>query len=462
MIYHLITFSICILKKMLYNKDMKRLTIIIAIFAFFTLNIHSQSESDYLFINTSPIRAKVIIDGRETKLVTPCIIKEENIEQHEIVLRKSSFNDYTVTLEEIRTKSVDITLVPSSMDIYFPQRSSFKVGSTLVKGPVYIQNLPEGKYNFKFSNNRINFSRENPFLPVEASLGTALGISFASMITTIAISEYFTVESKNLSNNENDRYFYQTSANNMDYAKYATIGVTSALAVALVSVIIVDAVKRVKNKKETMEITNKIPSTQDDIFYETALQFMRSGEVERSTQILQSILSLYPDAELIPQVYYQLGQNYFITQDYDRAQNYWEIFIRDYPLAEYYDYVIKNIADIYYAKKDYKAARQMLNRVLFTDNILNKESLYSFRAKIDFEIYQTEKTKESFSLAELEYNQLIEDFPASERLDIYFLMLIKLYNSAGNADKIDELKGRLEELTNLDQPMRELIESYFE
>ncbi|MCG8572868.1 MAG: tetratricopeptide repeat protein [Spirochaetes bacterium] len=433
------------------------------IFLFFiSFSIYSAENLNYLFINSSPIRAKVIIDGRETQLMTPCVIKEKDIEKHSIVLRKATFRDYHISLEEIKTGKIDVVLVPATFEIFFPQRSAYKIGNTQVRGPVYIANLKEGTYTFDLVENRLNFRKTTALTPVEASLGTAFGLSLTAMITTIALNSYFNEQKYIHQYTDQDEYYHYTKASQgMSSAQFAMVGVTSALGLALSSVIIVDVITRYRQKKQKMEILNRIPTTQDETFYNTALQFLSTGDIERSSQILRSILSLYPDSDILPMVYYQLGQNYFIVEDYENALKYWEIFIRDFPLSDYYDYVIKNLADIYYSDGDFETARNMLNRVLFTQDMLNRESIYSLRANLDFELYKKTRDDIYYSLCEIEYQQLIEDFPQSERLDIYYLMLINLYNLSGDVDKINELKAKVESLTHLDDSMRKLILSYF-
>lgn len=417
---------------------------------------------DFLFINSSPIRSAVFIGGKETNMKTPCIIRGKNLNLSVITVKKEGYKDYQLSQEEIETKSAAITLIPISFDLFFPHRTNYKIGNTTTKGPVYISNLQQGNYSMKVQGNQIAFTRVSPFTPWEVFLGTATVISATGMVTTITLAEVANYNAYlNREGEEVDYEFFKRSTQNLDYAKFAFIGITSAFACALITVVAIDVHTRFKKKKDNLELSQKLPAYEDETFYESAMQFLSSGEITRSTQILFSIISMFPQSDFLPMVYYQLGQNYYILGDYDNAIKYWEIFIRDYPLQEYYDYVIKNFADIYYTQGDLVTAKNVLNRVLFTGDTINMESIYSLQAKLDFELFTSTGENDYFTGAEEKYSTLITYFANSERLDIYFLMLIKLYKSINAVDKLSKLRQKVGSLTDIDESMRKLILSYF-
>jgi len=433
------------------------------LFILFVFTAFGYSEEiKYLFINSYPIKAKIIVNGVESQFKTPCLLKDI-VPKSKIQVLREGYNPYLLTEGDLTSKKVFVNLVPSSFDLYFPEKTNYQIGSTDLKGPVYVSKLKSGTYDINVAKDKISFSKLNYFLPFESALGTSFTISLGGMIASIAMSEYFAKyanEAKMKSDYLNYEY-YSRSTGNADIAKIATISATSVLALALVGVIIADVVTYYYAKSRKMEIADKSPSTQDILFYDSATQFMSIGEIDKSTQILKTIISLFPDTELIPKVYYQLGQNYFILGDFDNSLAFWEIFINDYPIAEYYDYVIKNIADIYYAKKDLKTARLKLENVIFSDNIVNKEMIYSFKAKLDYEIYASEKKEEFYKASEAEYQTLINLFPNSQKLDLYFSQLLKLYTFTTSADKISELKQKADSLKDVDEKMKESISSLF-
>lgn len=419
-------------------------------------------EGDYLFINSSPIRASVSIGGKETGLVTPCIIRGKNLKLSIITVKKEGYKEYQLSQDQIGAKNVSVSLVPLSFDLFFPNRTNYMIGNTATKGPVLVSRLQQGNYSLKIEANKIAFARVSPFTPWEVMLGTATVISASGMISTIVLSEVANYNAYlNRDGNEIDYEFFKRSTQNLDYAKFAFIGVTSTFACALIAVVAVDVHTRFKQRKQIMELSKELPSYEDETFYESAMQFLASGEIERSIQVLTSIISLFPQSDFIPLVYYQLGQNYYILGDYDNAVKQWEIFIRDYPLLDYYDYVIKSFADIHYSRGEMETARNILDRVLFTGATINKESIYSFQAKLDFELYTKLGENKYFTRAEEEYTTLIDEFTNSERLDIYFLMLIKLYNSVNAVDKINKLRQKVGTLSDIDESMEKLILSYF-
>ncbi len=424
----------------------------------FTMSLQA---GEYLFINTYPIRAKIIIDGVDTKIITPCLLKNDQLIKKVINISKSGYKPYKLNNKDIESKNVTITLIPTSFDVYFPEKNTYKIGSTQMKGPVFVSELKPGSYEIDLLNDKMTFTKTNNFFPYEASLGTAIALSFASMISTIVLSEYCANQAylaKGI--NQADYDFYVRSTANVDIAKFASIATTAALGVAFSSIVAVDIATRVNNRKKEYTLLNKSPSNQDDTLFLTAMQFTASGEIERSTQIMRTIISLYPDSEHLPLIHYQIGQNYYITGDLEKARNYWETFIQDYPVSSYYDYVLKNLADIYFIEGNFERARFMLDKAVYTDNMLTKESIISLKSRIDYERYLKNTSDENMGLAETGYKSLIETFPNSEKLDTYYFMLITLYKSKNLADKLITLKEEVNNL-NIDKNLKDLTLSYF-
>lgn len=441
-----------------YEVFMNKFKVILLLNIFIMINIFS---TEHLFINSSPIRAAVVINGKDTKIVTPCILKDDQIKDSIISLTKSGYKEYRLSDKEIASGNVNITMIPISFDLYFPEKNIYKIGSTQMKGPVFVTGLNPGIYEIDLLTDRMTFTKSNSFLPYETAVGTALGISVAAMIVSIVISEYTANMAYNSPKDSSDYDFYTRATRNIDYLKFGAIGSSVALTIGLSSLIAVDVALKSSNKRSSLKIVNKTPSNQDDILYQTAMQFTGTGEIERSSQILKTIISMYPESDLLPIIHYQLGQNYYILGDLKNAREYWDTFVRDYPVYLYYDYVLKNLADIYTVEGDLENARYMLDRAVFTDDMLTKEAIYSQRAKIDYARYEKGKDAAVASLTEKEYSDLILNFPNSEKLDTYYLMLIKLYKLSGDADKNNKLKSDIEKNSSIDQSMKQLILSYF-
>jgi outer membrane protein assembly factor BamD (BamD/ComL family) len=436
--------------------------IFIFILLTFTFFIHAEESVRYLFINSYPIRAKIMIEGKDSVFLTPCILRDISLKS-KITIKKEGFISYVLTEADIASKKVTRDLTPSSFSLFFPERTNYQIEGTEVKGPVFVSKLKTGKYDVGVNKNKISFSNSTNLLPFETAFGATFTCSLGVMIGSIVMSEYFSSAAKE-ANSKGLTYDYEyniRSSKNADIAKYVSIGTTSLLGLILIGFINADIVYKFKQKTEKLQISYKIPVAQDESFYDSAVQLLGSGDIDKSTQILKSIISVYPDSDLLPKIYYQLGQNYFIQNDYENALIYWDSFIRDYPTADYFDYVIKNQSDIYYAKKDLKNARTNLDKIVFTENIINRELIYSFRAKLDLELYSTEKKEEYYQSSENEYLTLINDFPSSEMTDMYFSQLIKLYNFTSNADKIQELKVKAENLNGTNVNIKQKILSYF-
>ncbi len=440
---------------------------IIIIFTFITLSLYSQEIPKYLFINTTPIQASVIVNGTDEGLSTPVLLRDlRGVTLPNIVLKKEGYRDYILTSLDIQGNSADISMIPLSFELYFPTTNSYNIGGTNVDGPVLVSNMPEGTYSFFIDNHRMNINYSSSFIPAYAALGTASGIAASSMFAMLGLRSYY----ENLASDA------LNTGSTLNYGKYTEYkdgfqnamigtGVTAGVLVtALISVIIAEAVTKYqqsRNSVSTVTSANSPYNDQDKQFFDGAISLIGTGDIERSTRVLESILNLYPNTNYLPRVYYHLGQNYSLLGNTDNALKYLTEFINSYPLAEYYDFVIQNIAEIYYNKGDLESASIWINKVLYQSNQLNKENVDAFVALIDFDRYQKNKTPELLSIVENRYLQLISTYSSSDFIDIYFKQLIRLYNSSNNVEKINSLKSRLEQMDNISPPLKEMILSYF-
>jgi tetratricopeptide (TPR) repeat protein len=440
----------------MYN--MKRLFIPLFLLNFTFLILSQDVAVKNIFINSTPIRAKVIIDGVDKGILTPCILRNITTLQKIISVYKPGYKERIIYLKDIKEKKLNINLMPLSFDLYFPENNIYKINDVSIQGPFSFSIKKSGTYKIDMTNEKIILKQASPFLPAEISLGTSLGISLTMTATTIAMSEYYSYESKS-TQIEYDKRHYEDVSQGFNIGKYAAISITSALAVALAAVIISDATIRYKEKKAAFEIKNTPPADTGRALYDTSLQLLKAGDIDKSTKILQSFITLYPDSDYIPIIYYQVGQNFFIMKNHDEALKNWNIFISEYPLGDYFDYVIKNIAEIYYLKKDYYKALEILDRASFTEDIVKREDIFSFKAKMEFEIYKAEQKADYYKLAETDYLTLIDNSASLENLDLYYLYLIELYKLSNNSDKINKLKAKAESIQ--DSKIRELIKSYF-
>ncbi len=433
--------------------------ILLYILLFFTFYIQAlDNSSRYLFINTNPIRAKVIIDGVDKGVLTPCLIRDMDPKAKTLKLVKDGYKDQIIDLTRLKTKKIDIYLTSLTFDLYFPENKMYKIGDISKKGPFMMTRIEQGTYQFSTANNKINFRKISPFSTSEIILGTCFGISASCMFASIGLTEYYRYRSDSTTVDFDSRH-YDLLSRGFDISKYASISITSLIGIALMSIIIADAASRYNQKKTRYEMYDNFPEDESKKLYDNALDFLSKGEIDRSINVLQSLVAMYPGNDYMSMAYYQLGQDYFILKEYDKALENWEIFIKDYPEADYYDYVLKNIADIYYLRKDYKMALLEINKVLFTENILDRETILAFRAKVNFELYNEEKNSDYFRLTENQYLLLLDNFPSSDRIASYYEQLIKLYNAGGNTDKLNELKKRAGSIP--DESIRNIVLSLF-
>lgn len=429
----------------------------------------NSTQKNFIFLNTDPLGAEVIIDNDTSKgLKTPCLIR--NIDRKSTIkLRKAGYKDYTITPNQLQQVSINADLTPISFDLFFPNETIFKINNSLTKGPLIISKLKSGTYNFFISKNKIIFKKITSFTIAEAVLITATIISALWLGGSLAVmfAASYLRDEAGRDKDQNKFNLYTDLYNGF----VPVVGVSAATAgvfvIAMSSVIISDFALRAKNKKKNFEVINK--TSNDSIFFESSKIFLSQGDVEKSTKMLQIFTTAFPDSKLLPEVYFQLGQNYFIDGDYEDALKYWLIFKNKYPLIKYYDYVTKNIADIYYQDKNYKSALNELEKILYIQGtsekgisiIQNQEEITAYKARLNKILYTTTNDIKYFNASESYYIALIDTFNDSEILDIYFAKLIDLYKSTNSNDKLNLLKQKAENLKTKNGKIKDIILSYF-
>ena len=432
--------------------------ILLNILLFFTFFIHASDKIPAgIFVNTTPIKAKIFIDGADSGLLTPCLLSGINPISRRITIKKDGFKDYNISIKKIENNKLDIYLAPNSFMLYFPDISKYKIGDTEYAGPVYL-GLKNGNYNFKTIDDKILITKKSNLRPARIFFGATLGVSLVFTGMTLGLSQYYNYAA-NSTINDFDRRHYELVSHGFSAGMYASISISSVLAIVLLAVTLADESYKRKVQKEEYSVEKYLPEDKSKEMYESSIDLLSSGDIEKSITVLKTFVSLYPDSDYIPAACYQLGQNYYILDDYDNALRYYEIFITEYPLADYYNNALKNISEIHYLKQDYNNAVKAAEKIILSENSSDYETILSFRAELFLNIFKMSNNDDYFETSEKSYLTLIDNFFTSERVDFYYLKLIELYNMIGDTDKLTILKEKARKIQN--PSMRELILRHF-
>ncbi len=100
--------------------------------------------------------------------------------------------------------------------------------------------------------------------------------------------------------------------------------------------------------------------------YQQALQTLRSGEYDEAIQILNAFPEQYPGSDYLPNVYYWLGEAYYVTRNFEQAITSFQIVIEQYSASDKVGDALLKRGFSEYELGDIDKAAMTLNQVVAT------------------------------------------------------------------------------------------------
>lgn len=100
--------------------------------------------------------------------------------------------------------------------------------------------------------------------------------------------------------------------------------------------------------------------------YQQALQTLRSGEYDEAIQILNAFPEHYPGSDYLPNVYYWLGEAYYVTRNFEQAITSFQIVIEQYSASDKVGDALLKRGFSEYELGDIDKAAMTLNQVVAT------------------------------------------------------------------------------------------------
>ncbi len=315
-----------------------------------------------LFLSTSPIRAKVAIDGSLLGETTPVFIRTILPGKHRITIVKRDFAAYTQEMDfsqgEIKTMHID--LEKQFFDTSFPsEQIAFRGNEGLESAEAY--RLPHGRYAYHVENGDLHVT---PVFP-EDGLLTAMNISIP---VCVAVSALLTV---------NDLLFPPDSGLPLSPTTFSAYGITAG-------VIGVDVALHLKKRRYIENAQKKIQSIR--LGYHLAREYYEKGREMLSRNRMIEALDHYTwiiqnsrESLYFPYSLYQIAKIHAIQGESKLALQEFKLIIDQFPLSDLYDKSLKAIADLHYANGDYNRSLEHLDLMIFLDPLYSREEIEQYK-----------------------------------------------------------------------------------
>ena len=320
------------------------------------------TEQASLFLSTSPIRARVALDGSLLGETTPVYIQTILPGKHRITIVKKNFAAYTQELDfsQGEIKTIHIDLEQQSFDTSFPsEQIVFRANEGLESAKAY--RLPHGRYAYRIENGDLHVT---PVFPDDGLL-TAMNISIP---ICVAVSALLTV---------NDLLFPPDSGLPLSPTTFSAYGITAG-------VIGVDVALHLKKRRYIEGAHKEIQSSQ--LGYHLAQGYYEKGQEMLSQNRMNEALDYYTwiiqnsrESLYFPYSLYQIAKIHSIQGESGLALQEFNLIVNQFPLSDLYDKSLKAIADLQFAAGEYNRSLEHLDSMVFLDPLYSREEIEQYK-----------------------------------------------------------------------------------
>jgi hypothetical protein len=319
-----------------------------------------------LFLSTSPIRARVLIDDSPLIHTTPLLLQDISPGKHRIAIVKKDYQSYFHELEfssgEIKTVHID--LEQQSFDTSFPSEQRIVFGGRKGSEIAEVYRLPHGRYAFRVENGDLFV---DPVFP-DDGLITALNISIP---VCVAVSALLTA---------NDLLFPPESGLLFSPTTLSAYGITA-------TVISLDVAMHVRKRRYLQEASQNVQESRRAYhlageYYDKGQQMLAQNRMPEALDYYTWIIQNCRDSLLFPYALYQIAKIHLIQGESELAFEEFELIATQFPLSDLYDKSLKALADLHYRAGRYQKSLELLDSMVFLDPLYSREEIERYRREI--------------------------------------------------------------------------------
>jgi tetratricopeptide (TPR) repeat protein len=383
----------------------------------------SEAAKAILFVNSSPIRARVILDGEPLAGETPLMLRNLESGEHEVQILKEDYRlaSRTLDLAPGEVAELDIELVKKFWRPAFPDEQELIVHGNPMETGDNLFRLPEGTYNVSRQGTRLDLEPVYPYQNVITALNISLPV-FLSFSAVLTLQEMLL-------------------PSDTDLPLPPALLTSYIINLGMISLDVALHVRKGKFMRDFAAGTDELAGSSSAVReqYERAEELLAAGELSRALNIYSRITAAHRDSEYFPPALYKIAKIHLITGKDSLAILEFRLITSTFPLADLYDKAQKALADIYLSQGSYEQSRSRLDTMVLYDPLFTAEQIDSYRCEILERWVETEEER----LEELIgcYEKMLALYPGSESADSYrYRLAVYLLR----AERKDEASALLE------------------
>ncbi|MCF7927944.1 MAG: PEGA domain-containing protein [Spirochaetales bacterium] len=329
-------------------------------------------EAAILFVNSSPIRAGILIDGEDTGMQTPAVFHTLPAGEHDVLLVKPGFRDTrrTVVLTAGTPAHISPDLEEYTITLGVAGEERVRMAGGEVNTRENYLRLPEGAYRFSrepegqedrmqddLSRETKNLVSIEPVYPKE-SLIEGLEVMVPLMFlfsTALAVNDVVEPSESELFFRPMTFASYSLSA-----AGWAYLGMLERERQEFYQALPLGRLDRSKSLARAAEV------------YDLGDEYLSLGRLADAIKQFTLVVERYPDSPLVPKAIYKTGKIHIIQGNTDYARETFQLILQEYPTVRTYDKARQELADLYTAQGRYGEALAELDSMVFLDPLFSR------------------------------------------------------------------------------------------
>ncbi len=393
-------------------------------------NASNQRDESVLFINTSPLGARILLNGKELPGRTPLLLRDVEAGTYSLATLKEGFPSQSIefSLSPEGKKAIDIEMPKLFFQQTFPGEDTILINRRSEGSSSDIFLLEEGDYDVARKADRLEVGVRFPQQSLIDGLNLAIPVSLllSGVVTAGEI-------------------LFPTDINQ----PISPIVLTShAITLTLIGV---DAALHIKKSRylssRSFEVKKKQGPYSFEEYYQRAERYFAAGRMDDALDYYTQALSCNPESPLFPTALYKVAKIHQIRGENTMALSEYSLLVTEYPTVQLYDKAQKSLSDLRLIDNRFEESLNHLRAMVRMDTLYSNEELDLTGCEILEQWYGTDETRLDALDAVVEaYRGMIETYVNSEKAPLYRYKLALYLFAKG---EVRESQGLLEALGDL-------------
>jgi len=327
--------------------------------AFFAAAEIRAQDTNYLFIVSEPMGAKVSLDGKALDRPSPLLLRDIGPGPHLLRFEKEGWYSQEIKTSLPGTEALQVTLVPKEPLVYVDGQDA---SSATASPPAdQVIRLPASGATLVPARGGL---RVSPIFPRQGLLD---GVNF-SLPLFLGLTAVLTV-----------REIY--SPRDSNFIISPELAASALIGGGLLAWNIDLQIRRFRFLADHRPrgASMKSLSLEAKLRFDAANQALLGGDFDAALARFRELIQDYPDATIMPKALFETGRILFIKADIKGAEAAFREVAEDYPLPELHDRARKGLADCLVALGDKEGALEQLGLLTYNGAGLTREEVELYR-----------------------------------------------------------------------------------